>query len=104
MDMNDTDGVIREAMCKEVDAWMAEVFWDMMGKKLLKNAWWNMEYDWFKGVVEEEGMVGDGNEVNDGNEDNDDKTHNDCDNDNDNEVHDNGEDNEEWEDWEEDGA
>jgi hypothetical protein len=37
MNIINTDSVIREAMCKEVAAWTAEVFWDMMGKKFLKN-------------------------------------------------------------------
>jgi hypothetical protein len=32
MKMLDTGRKIREAMCKEVAAWMAEVFWDFVGK------------------------------------------------------------------------
>jgi hypothetical protein len=45
MDMLDTSGEFREATCKEVAAWMAKVFWDMMGKRMLKNLWWKMGYD-----------------------------------------------------------
>jgi hypothetical protein len=108
MNMIGTNGETREATCKEVSAWTAEVFWDMMGKKLLKNARQKMGYEWFEGVVEEEGMDGDGNE------DDDDKAHDNCNNDNEDKAHDEGGDNvvlsngdmdnEEWEDWEEDGA
>jgi hypothetical protein len=28
---------------------MAIVYWQMMGSKILKNAWWKMGYDWFNG-------------------------------------------------------
>ncbi len=98
MNMINTISEIREATCKEVAAWTAEVYWDMMGNKLLKNAWRKTGYDWFEGVVEDEHMDSDGDK------DNDNKTHNDCNDDNDNKAHDDGEDNEEWEDWEEDGA
>ncbi len=99
MNMIATDGETREAMHMEVAVWIAEVFWDMMGKKLLKNAWQKMGYNWFKGVVEEEGVYSDGDEDNNGNKEDDDEAHNNYNNDNDNEAHDkDGEDDEEWED------
>ncbi len=98
MNMINTTGEIREATRDEVAAWTAEVYWDMIRNELLKNAWRKTGYDWFKGVVEEEGADSDGNE-NDDNE-----AHNDCDDDDDDETHDNGDYDEEWEDWEEEGA
>jgi hypothetical protein len=70
----------------------------MIGNKLLKNAWQKTGYDWFEGVVEEEGVDGDGDK------DDDNKAHNNCEDDDDNNAHDDGDDNEEWEDWEKDGA
>jgi hypothetical protein len=84
MNMIDNIGEIRETMHKELAALMAEVYWDMIGNILLKNAWQKTGYDWFEGVVEEEGM--DGNR----DKDNDDKAHDDCNDDDDNEAHDNG--------------
>jgi hypothetical protein len=102
MNMLDTDGKIREATRKEVAAWTAEVFRDMMGKKLLNNLWQKTEYNWFEGVVEEDVVEDD----DDG--DNSNKAYNNGneDNNNDNkEVFSNGNDvKEEWEDREEDGA
>ncbi len=98
MNMIDTISEIREVTCKEVAAWKAKVYWDMIGNEFLKNAWRKMGYDWFEGVVEEEGVVGNSNERNDN------KAHDDCNDDDDNEAHDNSDYNEEWEDWEEDGA
>jgi hypothetical protein len=80
--MIDTIGEIWEAMREEVAAWMAEVYWDMIGNKLLKNAWQKMRYDWFKGVVEEEGVDGDGNKAADN------EAHDDCNNEDDNQAHD----------------
>jgi hypothetical protein len=45
MDNLDTDNKISEATCKAEAAWTAEVFWDMMGKKMLKNLWGKMGYN-----------------------------------------------------------
>ncbi len=38
MEMLNQDGVIREATRKEVAEWMASVYWNMVGSKILKNA------------------------------------------------------------------
>ncbi len=103
MNMLDTNSKIREATCKEVAAWMAEVFWDMVGKIMLKNAWWKIGYNWFEGAVEEDVVVEDVDDNDDGN-----KANNIGDEDNNNkdvDVFSNGNDNkEEWEEGEEDGA
>jgi hypothetical protein len=61
INMIDTISEIREATCKEVAAWMVEVYWGMIRNKLCKNAWPKTGYNWFEGVVEEEGVDGDGN-------------------------------------------
>jgi hypothetical protein len=74
--MLDTNGNIREATHKEVAAWTAEVFWNMMGMNFLKNAWQKMGYDWFEGVFEVEDVDDGGKKANNdkahdnGNEDN----------------------------------
>ncbi len=54
MVMLDQDGVIRKAMHKEVAEWMASVYWNIVGSKILKNAWRKMGYNWFEGVVDKE--------------------------------------------------
>ncbi len=52
--MLDQDGVICKATCKEVAEWTASVYWNMVGSKILKNAWRKTGYDWFEGVVDKE--------------------------------------------------
>ncbi len=52
--MLDRDGVICKATHKEVAEWMARVYWNMAGSKILKNAWRKTGYDWFEGVVDKE--------------------------------------------------
>jgi hypothetical protein len=39
-DMLNKESEISDAMHKEVAEWMAIVYWQMMGSKILKNAWW----------------------------------------------------------------
>jgi hypothetical protein len=52
-----------------VAAWTVKVFWDMVGKKMLKNLLQKLEYNWFEGGVEEDMVVeDDDNDDNDGNE------------------------------------
>jgi hypothetical protein len=64
MDMLDKEGEICDAMLKEVAEWTAFVYWQMMGSKILTNAWWKMGYEWFEGV-------GDNNNNDDNGKDND---------------------------------
>jgi hypothetical protein len=52
-DMLDKEGEIRDATLKEVAEWMAIVYWQLMGSKILKNAWWKTGYNWFEGVVDD---------------------------------------------------
>ncbi len=54
MEMLDQDGVICKATREEVAEWTASVYWNMMGSKILKNAWRKTGYDWFEGVVDKE--------------------------------------------------
>jgi hypothetical protein len=103
MNMLDTEGKIREAMCKEVAAWTVEVFWDMMGKKMLKNLRQKTGYNWFEGAVEEDVVVMDDDDNNDSNKayDNSNKDNND----EDEGVFSNGNENKkEWEDREKNGV
>ncbi len=49
-DMLNKEVEIRDAMHKEVAEWTAIVYWQMMGSKILTNAWLKTGYDWFEGV------------------------------------------------------
>jgi hypothetical protein len=49
-DMLDKEGEICDATCKEGAEWMAVVYWQMKGSKILTNVWWKTRYDWFEGV------------------------------------------------------
>jgi hypothetical protein len=76
MEMLDRDGAIREATHEEMAEWMASVYWDMVGSKILKNAWGKTGFGWFEGVGNNDNddnadSNGDGN--NDGNGDYDNK-------------------------------
>ncbi len=69
IEMLDKDSTICEAMCKEVAEWMVGVHWDMVGSKILKNAWGKTGFDWFEGISDnnnDDNADGDG----DGNNDN----------------------------------
>jgi hypothetical protein len=63
-DVLDKEDEICEVKRKEVAEWTAMVYWQLVGSKILKNAWCKMGYDWFEGV-------GDGNNNNDDGNDND---------------------------------
>jgi hypothetical protein len=54
MEMLDRDGVIREVTCKEVAEWMVSVYWNMVGSKLLKNAWQKTGFEWFEGMGDDD--------------------------------------------------
>jgi hypothetical protein len=72
MEMLDRDGANREATREEVAEWTASVYWDMVGSKILKNAWRKTGFDWFEGVGNDhnnDNADGDGDGDNDGNGD-----------------------------------
>ncbi len=77
MEMLDRDGAIRKATHKEVAEWSTSVYWDMVGSKILKNAWRKTGFDWFEGVGDNDNNDnvdgnGDGNNNGDGDYDNED--------------------------------
>jgi hypothetical protein len=49
-------------MRKEVAEWTAIGYWQMMGSKILKNAWQKTGYDWFEGVGDDNNNNHDGND------------------------------------------
>ncbi len=66
------DGVICEVTRKEVAEWTASVYWNMVGSKILKNAWQKRGFDWFEGVGDNnnnDNADGDGDGNNSGNGD-----------------------------------
>jgi hypothetical protein len=54
MAMLDRYGVTREATRKEVAEWMVSIYWNMVGSKILKNAWQKVGFDWFEGVGDDD--------------------------------------------------
>ena len=62
--MIEATDTVRDAMHEEVAEWVAAVYWDMVGSKVLKKAWQKTEYDWFPGLAC-------GNNNDDGNDGND---------------------------------
>jgi hypothetical protein len=69
MEMLDRDGVICEGTHEEVAEWMASVYWNMVGNKILENAWRKTGFDWFEGVgddIKDDNADGDGYGNNDG--------------------------------------
>jgi hypothetical protein len=60
--MLNKEGEICDATREEVAEWMAIVYWQMMGSKILKNAWWETGYDWFEGVGNNNNNDDDGND------------------------------------------
>ncbi len=60
-DMLDEEGEICDATRKEVAEWMAIVYWQMVGSKILMNAWQKMGYNWFKGVGDNNNNDNNGN-------------------------------------------
>ncbi len=64
MDMLDKEGEICYATRKEVAEWTTIAYWQMVGSKILKNAWWKMGYDWFEGVGDDNNNNVNSNESN----------------------------------------
>ncbi len=62
--MLDKEGEICDATCKEVAECTAIVYWQMMGSKILTNAWQKMGYDWLEGVGDNNNNDNDGNDNN----------------------------------------
>jgi hypothetical protein len=69
-DMLDKEGEICDATRKEVAEWTANVYWQMMGSKILKNVWQKTGYDWFEGVGNDNNNDDDGDDNNIGDVDN----------------------------------
>ncbi len=84
MEMLDRDGVICNAMHEEVAEWTASVYWNMVGSKILKNAWQRTGYNWFESVVDKEDNYHNANS--DGDSGGNDNGNNDGDGDGDNDV------------------
>ena len=62
---------VRDATRKEVSEWMAAVFWEMVGSRVLRNCWRKTGYDWFPGLlIDQDDVVaastGDGDDGGDG--------------------------------------
>ena len=70
--LEQTDKVC-DAMREEVSEWMAAVFWEMVGSRVLRNCWRKTGYDWFPGLLVDQDDVimtgtGDGDDSGDGND------------------------------------
>ena len=48
----DTTDEVCDTTCKEVSEWVVEVFWELVGSRILQNAWRKKGYDWFPVVVD----------------------------------------------------
>ena len=62
VDLLDTTNEVPDAMREEVSEWAVAVFWELVGSRILQNAWRKTGYDWFF----EEGagdVVDNGNDV-----------------------------------------
>ena len=73
--LNETNEV-RDGTHEEVSERTAAVFWEMVGSRVLRNAWRKMGYDWFPGLIDPEdaavantGGNDDGGNGNDGKDD-----------------------------------
>ena len=69
-DMLDKEGEICDVTHKEAAEWTAILFWQIMGSKILTNAWQKTGYDWFKDVGDNNNNNDDGNDNNIGDVDN----------------------------------
>jgi hypothetical protein len=53
----DETNEVRDATREEVSEWMAEVYWEMVGTRILRNCWRKTGFDWFPGLVDQEDIV-----------------------------------------------
>ncbi len=70
MEILDRDSVICEATCEKVAEWMVSIYRNMVGRQILKSAWWKTGFDWFEGVGNDDNddnANGNGDGVNNGN-------------------------------------
>ena len=65
MDMIEATNTVCNAMHEEVAEWVAAVYWDMVGSKVLKKAWQKTEYNWFPGLAHDNNNNNDGDDGND---------------------------------------
>ena len=58
---------VRDATRDEVSEWMAAVFWELVGSRVLRNCWRKTGYDWFPGLLvnQEVAAMGDDDAGND---------------------------------------
>jgi hypothetical protein len=51
----DQTNKVRDVTRKEVSEWMAAVYWELVGSRILRNCWRKMGFDWFPGLVKPRG-------------------------------------------------
>ena len=70
--LEETD-TVRDATCEEVSEWMAAVYWELVGSRILRNCWHKTGFDWFPGLVDPEDVVANRNDDADGDDGNNDE-------------------------------
>jgi hypothetical protein len=69
MEMLDRGSVICEVTWEKVAEWMASIYQNMVGSRIIKNAWRKMGFDWFEGIGnddDDDNANGDGDGDNNG--------------------------------------
>ena len=68
-DLLDTTNEVHDAMREEVSEWAAAVFWELVGSRILRNAWRKTGFDWFPCMLDPDNIVAtDGDERNNDND------------------------------------
>ena len=57
VELLDTTNEVRDATREEVSEWAAAAFWELVGSRILRNAWRKTGYDWFPGVQDPDDIV-----------------------------------------------